>query len=156
MKFYICMHLCNHYPDQDIQHFQYLRRPLQTLSWSVYLPHKVTNSSACFAPHVGALEWYVFFVSGFFMQNYVCAIHPLHVSFICSFSLLSSISFLMSHDFFLSIPLLMDIWVISSLRLLWMKCLWMFLYMSFVDVSIHFCWVSTQEWYRVYFCLVLM
>lgn len=91
--------MCNHYPDQGTRYFQDLRRPLWSPQ-SPHLPPRVTDPSVPFAPRIGASVRCVHFVSGFVLTELsMRAIHQLHVSSICSFPLLSSISFLMCRDF---------------------------------------------------------
>lgn len=54
------------------------------------------------------------------------------------FSLLYSISFCGYATIYLSILLLMEIWVISALGFLWITLLFTFI--------LNFCWIVTQEW----------
>lgn len=57
----------------------------------------------------------------------------------------------------------MDIWVVCSLELLWTVLLWIFLYVSLMNICVHFygvcvwkwnCWVTTYTWLILYYQIV--
>lgn len=94
--------------------------------------------------HIKGIMWYLPSMYGLFAQHIASGIHPCFFTCWFFFLLLYCIPFLCSiPHLYLSVLILMDIWVVSNLVLFWIGLYCYFCMWYLVDICIYFTWLFT-------------
>lgn len=148
--------LCNHYLGQDTEHFQPPRkfscaclqslsphpRSRQPLAWFLSLQISFACSGTA---HINVIKQCVLCVWLLSLCMFWDSSMSLCVSLVHSFWLLCGIPQYGGTTVCLFIHLLVDVWVVSTIWLLWIIPLCTSLYLTFCGHCLYFSWVFTWE-----------
>lgn len=122
-EFYICTHSCNHHSDHHIEHCHLLEYSPMPLDATSTLTSIITISFACFETSYTWNHTCIFFFPSTCWKDFPCCMYQ--------FIFIAEYYNIIWTDHCLLILLLMDIWIIFSLGLFWLKLLQTDLCISF-------------------------